>query len=524
MRREYLIGQTDPEDYVSFNDPEPGEVEGGESLSPEKEVRQLRLKHRTLRYNFFTVCWLYFFVLLLLFVFIWGVLIYVFVHGHDDLDEDIKDLNMRLDNLNLTGLDDLDPAGLCTLLEDNVPINCLSDVTGTGGTDGDILTLDSGEWMPMDPDTICPASCINGTDGAQGPPGVDGTDGVNGTDGINCWDLNENGVCDLVEEDINDDGVCNVTDCQSASGTNGTQGPQGPPGETGPEGPPGPILPLCEFNDTECQGIPLDCSVLKYDSNSSTWNSTILAYSDLAGDLCSELGDKSLDCLSDVDTTGADPGDSLGFNGVNWVPQATDFDGFVDDVCNGDFFNFTLDCMFDVNTDGASDGDVLRFDGSNWVDAQVDYEDLTGSPEETSLKGIGGGIQFSNYEDQTSVLVPSVMGTVDFTGGAAYAEINATTNDLNGIAMFTFNGLNGTAYFYNVFYYNTGIGNSAVNFYQYTTTQMNTGSVAGTLVGSFTTSISPGYGVSLLTLTITTDDPCVIIPQTTGTVYIKAIM
>jgi hypothetical protein len=32
--------------------------------------------------------------------------------------------------------------------------------------------------------------------------------------GINCWDLNENGDCDLATEDLNNDGVCNVHDCR----------------------------------------------------------------------------------------------------------------------------------------------------------------------------------------------------------------------------------------------------------------------------------------------------------------------
>ena len=31
-----------------------------------------------------------------------------------------------------------------------------------------------------------------------------------GADGISCWDLNENGIGDLPDEDINDDGVVDV--------------------------------------------------------------------------------------------------------------------------------------------------------------------------------------------------------------------------------------------------------------------------------------------------------------------------
>ncbi len=35
-----------------------------------------------------------------------------------------------------------------------------------------------------------------------------------GCDGTNCWDLDENGLCNLVPEDINTDGFCDVLDCE----------------------------------------------------------------------------------------------------------------------------------------------------------------------------------------------------------------------------------------------------------------------------------------------------------------------
>ena len=50
-----------------------------------------------------------------------------------------------------------------------------------------------------------------------------------GLDGINCWDLNQNGVCDLPTEDINLDGNCTAVDCT---------------GSAGPAGPAGPVLPV----------------------------------------------------------------------------------------------------------------------------------------------------------------------------------------------------------------------------------------------------------------------------------------
>ncbi len=61
-----------------------------------------------------------------------------------------------------------------------------------------------------------------GTDGQNGTDGANGSDGLNGADGadgINCWDLDENGVCDLDSEDINMDGVCSVLDCRGEDAT-----------------------------------------------------------------------------------------------------------------------------------------------------------------------------------------------------------------------------------------------------------------------------------------------------------------
>jgi hypothetical protein len=53
---------------------------------------------------------------------------------------------------------------------------------------------------------------------------MEGPAGSDGIDGINCWDLNGNGVCDLISEDTDTDEDCDVFDCQ---------GPEGPPGPTG---------------------------------------------------------------------------------------------------------------------------------------------------------------------------------------------------------------------------------------------------------------------------------------------------
>jgi OmcA/MtrC family decaheme c-type cytochrome len=51
--------------------------------------------------------------------------------------------------------------------------------------------------------------------GCDGDDGNDGPPGPTGQAGLNCWDLNENGVKDLPDEDLNNDGVVNVDDCNA---------------------------------------------------------------------------------------------------------------------------------------------------------------------------------------------------------------------------------------------------------------------------------------------------------------------
>ncbi len=59
------------------------------------------------------------------------------------------------------------------------------------------------------------AGC-SGDDGNNGQPGADGADGAAG---LACWDLNENGVPDIPDEDRNNDGVVDVLDCQIVADT-----------------------------------------------------------------------------------------------------------------------------------------------------------------------------------------------------------------------------------------------------------------------------------------------------------------
>lgn len=65
------------------------------------------------------------------------------------------------------------------------------------------------------------------------------SDGLPGPRGLNCWDLDEDGMCDLETEDITGDSLCTAVDCTGPSGSAGMPGPSGPPGPTGVAGPPG---------------------------------------------------------------------------------------------------------------------------------------------------------------------------------------------------------------------------------------------------------------------------------------------
>jgi octaheme c-type cytochrome (tetrathionate reductase family) len=54
---------------------------------------------------------------------------------------------------------------------------------------------------------------LSGCEGDDGGTGAAGADGTAGDDGISCWDINQNGVGDLPDEDQNDDGVVDTLDC-----------------------------------------------------------------------------------------------------------------------------------------------------------------------------------------------------------------------------------------------------------------------------------------------------------------------
>jgi len=64
--------------------------------------------------------------------------------------------------------------------------------------------------------TLMASFGLSGCDGDDGAPGATGT-GADGSAGISCWDLNQNGIGDLPDEDVNGDSVVDVLDCNATS-------------------------------------------------------------------------------------------------------------------------------------------------------------------------------------------------------------------------------------------------------------------------------------------------------------------
>lgn len=101
------------------------------------------------------------------------------------------------------------------------------------------LTLSTGAQGPEGPPGMDGAPGADGPEGPAGPPGppgadgTDGTDGVDGINGLHCYDINQNGQCDLPEEDVNGDGECSVLDCEGPQGIQGEPGPSGSSSNTG---------------------------------------------------------------------------------------------------------------------------------------------------------------------------------------------------------------------------------------------------------------------------------------------------
>lgn len=118
-----------------------------------------------------------------------------------------------------------------------------------------------------------------GDQGEEGAPGQQGDRGPAGpgAPGYACWDVNQNGICDLPYEDPYGYGDCVVQDCIGPVGYTGAPGPPGPPG---PIGPPGPTSPISATQSARlvCQvyTVQTDCSSA---NPSSTMGSTIVEVS-----------------------------------------------------------------------------------------------------------------------------------------------------------------------------------------------------------------------------------------------------
>lgn len=187
------------------------------------------------------------------------------------------------------------PEGNCTCPPVPEFLDDLEDVELRDPMDCQVLHFSNGTWRNQNLTELINVTGVvgppgpPGMPGMPGPPGPPGAPGANGTDGFSCWDLNQNGMCDLgtedvngdsmcttadcagapcwdlngnlvcdpMTEDINMDGNCTVADCQGAPGTNGTDGAPGMDGAPGvngtdgAQGPPGPIVPIGNLTDVE---------------------------------------------------------------------------------------------------------------------------------------------------------------------------------------------------------------------------------------------------------------------------------
>ena len=94
-------------------------------------------------------------------------------------------------------------------------------------------------------------------------------------------------------------------------------------------------------------GTPNDGDILIYNASTNQWE---------FGTGGGGGGCTNLNCLTDVNTSGASNGQVLSFNGTQWVPASLSSGGCTD-----------LDCLSDVDTSGATNGQVLTFDGTQWT-------------------------------------------------------------------------------------------------------------------------------------------------------------
>jgi hypothetical protein len=189
-----------------------------------------------------------------------------------------------------------------------------------------------------------------------------------GMDGLNCWDLNNNGACDLATEDSSGDGECNALDCQGAEGApgpEGPEGPQGPQGETGPQGPagadgaPGPEGPPGPAGADGAPGPEGAAGIDGLNCWDLNGNGTCdLATEDNSGDgVCDALDcqGSSVILLNELCRLYQLTGNSAPSSLISESPEVT-CDDNIDNDCDGLVDLQDTDCLLTDNCYGAPDG------------------------------------------------------------------------------------------------------------------------------------------------------------------------
>lgn len=136
------------------------------------------------------------------------------------------DLPLGVNDVTLSVMDQAGNEASCDTLIIVVPAVPLQGTPGSPGAEGA-----QGEQGAAGADGADGQDGADGASGADGAGGANGQNGADGADGIACWDLNQNGQADPVE-DINGDSVVNVLDCQPAA-TDNTTGQPVPGGSSG---------------------------------------------------------------------------------------------------------------------------------------------------------------------------------------------------------------------------------------------------------------------------------------------------
>ena len=176
-------------------------------------------------------------------------------------------------------------------------------------------------------------------------------------------------------------GICDCED--GAPGADGPTGATGPAGAAGATGPAGPGVPT---GGTSGQFL-IKQSGVDYDA---AWDSF--------------SGVEEINDLSDVDTASNEPDDGDVLTWVDadsqWEPMAPSGGG-----------SFVIGDATDVNTTGADPGDVLRYDGADWIPDDLTLNDL--SDVDTTGVATGNHLAYdgSDWVDSSEILIPDAGGS-----------------------------------------------------------------------------------------------------------------